>query len=321
MTVPCIVFLERGSVPPSVMLRRPSAPHRWVEFESCTADQVVPRLQGATVAIINKVPIRRDALEALPALRMIAVAATGTDCVDVALCRQRGIVVANVRGYARHSVPEHTMALILALRRNLIGYVDEVRRGAWQRSDQFCLFTYPIRDLHGSRLGILGGGSIGRSVGRLAAGFGMEVVYGARRGVRNVEPPYVTFEELLASSDVITLHCPLTPETREMIGEAEFRAMRRRPLLINTARGGLVDERALVAALDDGLIAGAAFDVLSPEPPPPDHILLQLAGRPNFILTPHVAWASHEAAQTVADQTIANIENFLSGRPSNNVAA
>ena len=317
---PRIVLLEGGSLPPSVQLRRPASPHEWTEYRSCTEADVTGRLAGATVAIINKVPIRRRALDALPELRMIAVAATGTDCVDVDFCRERGIVVSNVQGYATHTVPEHTMALILALRRNLIGFVDDVRRGEWQRTDQFCLFTHPIRDLHGSRIGIIGAGSIGRSVGKLAAAFGMDVVYHDMPELAANIPGWIPLDELLATSDVITLHVPLTPGTRDMIALPQFRAMAKRPLLVNTARGGLVDERALVTALDEGLIAGAAFDVLSPEPPPSDHILMGLVNRPNFILTPHIAWSSHEAAQTLADQVTENIENFLQGRPSRNVA-
>ena len=317
---PRIVLLEGGSLPPSVQLRRPASPHEWEEHRSCTSEEVPGRLEGATVAIINKVPIGRPVLEALPQLRMIAVAATGTDCVDVDFCRERGIVVSNVQCYATHTVPEHTMALILALRRNLIGFVDDVRRGEWQRTDQFCLFTHPIRDLHGSRIGIIGAGSIGRSVGQLAAAFGMDVVYHDMPELASKIPGWVTRDELYATSDVITLHCPLTDETRNMIALPQFRAMAKRPLLINTARGGLVDEEALVTALDEGLIAGAAFDVLSPEPPPTDHILLSLVNRQNFILTPHIAWSSHEAAQGLADQVTENIENFLRGQPSRNVA-
>ena len=318
---PRIVVLEAGSLPSSVTLRRPAQAHEWAEYSATAPDQVVERLRGATVAIINKVPVRRDALDALPDLRMIAVSATGTDCVDVAVCRERGIVVSNVQGYATRTVPEHAMALILALRRNLIGFVDAVRRGDWQKTDQFCLFTHPVRDLHGSRIGIVGAGSIGRSVGRLAAAFGMEVVYHDRPEIAASVPGWIPFDELLATSDVITLHCPLTEETRNLIALPQFRAMARRPLLINTARGGLVDERDLVTALEEGLISGAAFDVLSAEPPPADHILLGLTDRPNFILTPHVAWSSHEAVQALADQCIDHVENFLRGRPSNNVAA
>src|SRR3546814_4393373 len=207
------------------------------------------------------------------------------------------------------------MALILALRRSLVGFVDDVRAGLWQKSAQFCLFTHPVRDLHGSRIGIIGAGTIGRSVGRLAAAFGMDVVYAGRKGERQCRDGYVPFDEVLATADVITLHCPLTEATRSLIAMPEFRAMQRRPVLINTARGGLVDERDVIEALDAGLIAGAAFDVAAPEPPPADHPLLALTGRSDFILTPHVAWARDEATRHVADQTTATIKGIQPGRP------
>ncbi len=321
MSVPRIVMLEGGSLPPSVVFRHPNVPHEWVEYESSREDDVPGRLQGATVAIVNKVPVREAALATLPDLKLISVSATGTDCIDLAACRARGIAVTNVRGYAAHTVPEHTLALILALRRSLIGFVEDVRAGEWQKSSQFCLFTHPVRDLHGATIGIVGGGTIGRSVGRLAEAFGMRVLYAGRKGDAEVPPDRTPFAEMLAVADVITLHCPLTEETRNLIAMPEFRAMERRPILINTARGGLVDEGDMIRALDEGLIAGAAFDVASPEPPPSDYPLLRLVDRPNFILTPHVAWASHEAAQLVADQTTANLEAFLRGERVDDLAA
>ena len=224
---PRIVLLEGGSLPPSVRLRRPALPHEWVERTSCSPGEVADCLAGATIAITNKLELRRAVLERLPDLRMIAVAATGTDPVDVDYCRDKGIVVSNVQGYATHTVPEHTMTLILALRRGLIGFVDDVRRGEWQKTDQFCLFTHPIRDLHGSRIGIIGAGSIGRSVGHIAAAFGMDVVYHDMPALAAKIPAWVPLDELLATSDVITLHVPLTPETDHMIGLPQFRAMAR----------------------------------------------------------------------------------------------
>src|SRR3546814_3413969 len=204
-------------------MRRPDSPHEWIEHASSRPDEVVARLEGATVAIVNKVPVRGPALERLPDLRMIAVSATGTDCIDLATCRARGIVVSNVRGYAAHTVPEHTMALILALRRSLLGFVDALRAGLWQKSAQFCLFTHPVRDLHGSRIGIISARTIGRPVGRLAAAFGMDVVYAGRKGERQCRDGYVPFDAVLATADVITLHCPLTEATRSLIRSEERR--------------------------------------------------------------------------------------------------
>jgi glycerate dehydrogenase len=219
-------------------------------------------------------------------------------------------------------VPEHVMALLLALSRNLIAWRETVLAGCWQRSEQFCLFDHPIRDLHGATLGLVGAGSLGNGVARLAEAFGMRVLRAERRGAATVRPGYTAFAEVLATADAISLHCPLNDNTRGLIGEAELRAMKRSVLLINTARGGIVDEVALIQALREGWIAGAGFDVVTAEPPPDDHPMLdpQLLALPNFLLTPHVAWASRPAMQSLADQLIDNIEAFVAGRPQNRVA-
>ena len=312
-----IVFLDRATFGLTVDLRRPGFEHAWEQYDATTADQVIERLAGATVAITNKVPIRDAALAELPDLKMVAVAATGYDVVDAAACRQRGIVVANVRGYAVNSVPEHTFALILALRRSLIGYRSDVMAGEWQKAGQFCFFNHPIRDLHGSTLGIIGEGAIGQAVARLGQAFGMRTLYAAHKGVEGLGPLYTPFDEVLESSDVITLHAPLMPSTRNVLAMPEFRKMKRRPLLINASRGGLVNEADLVQALDEGLISGVGFDCLTSEPPTDDHPFWPILDRPNVIVTPHVAWASQEAMQACWDQVIANIENFHRGEPSN----
>ncbi len=312
-----IVFLDRATISPATQLRTPAFPHGWTEYESTQPGEIVERCAGAGIVIVNKVPMSAEHISALPDLKMIAVAATGTDKIDLAACAGRGIVVSNVRGYALNTVPEHTFALILALRRSIPAYRDSVARGAWHASGQFCYFDHPIGDLAGARLGIIGAGAIGSAVARIAEGFAMEVQCAGRRGEAQTKPGRVPFEQVLETSDVISLHCPLTPETRGLIGDREFARMKRRPLLINAARGGLVDEFALIRALDGDLIAGAGFDVATEEPAPPDHPLLSLTGRPNFILTPHVAWASAEAIQALADQLIDNIEAFQAGNPVN----
>ncbi len=306
-----IVFLDRETLPPEIVVRAPRVPHRWVDHQRTAPDQVVERAADAEIVVVNKVALRSEALAQLPRLRMVAVAATGTDNVDVSWCREHGIAVTNVRGYAVHSVPEHVFALLLALKRGLFAYRDEMRRGRWPDSPQFCFFAAPIEDLHGSRIGIVGRGSIGRAVATLGRAFGMAPLFAGRKGAKEVANGCVPFEQVLAESDVITLHCPLTPETRGLFGAAEFRLMHRQPLLINTARGPLIDDDALVAAMDEGLISGAAVDVLNAEPPPADHPLLTLLDRPNFMMTPHVAWASRQAMQRLADQLIDNIETFV----------
>ncbi|WP_428827084.1 D-2-hydroxyacid dehydrogenase [Azonexus sp. IMCC34842] len=314
-----IVYLESASMIADV--RRPSFAHVWEEYPRTSPEQVVDRLAGATIAIINKVPLPAAAVHALPDLKMVAVAATGTNIVDLEACKARGIVVSNIRGYAEHTVPEHVLALILALSRNLFAWRATVQAGGWQQSGQFCLFDHPIRDLHGATLGLIGSGSLGNGVVRLAEAFGMRVLRAERRATATVRPGYTAFAEVLAEADVISLHCPLTPETLGLIGEAELRQMKRSALLINTARGGIVDEPALVRALKEGWIGGAGFDVLSAEPPPAGHPMVdpELLALPNFLLTPHVAWASRPAMQALADQLIANIEAFVAGTPQNRV--
>ncbi len=312
-----IVFLDRDTIAPQIRLREPAGGHAFVIHDHSAPEQLVERLAGATIAITNKVALRAETLARLPDLKLIAVAATGTDCVDKAYCREHGIAVTNIRGYAVNTVPEHTFALILALRRNLVSYRQEVIDGEWQRSGRFCFFSHAIHDLAGARLGIVGEGSLGQRVAEIARAFGMQPLFAAHKGRSGMGHLYTPWDEVLATSDIITLHSPLTERTRGMIALPEFRAMRRRPLLVNTARGGLVDEAALVQALDEGLISGAGFDVADGEPPPADSPLMRLASRPNVILTPHVAWASDEAQQALADQLIDNIERFLAGTPTN----
>ena len=307
-----IVFLDRGSV--GARVRRPSFAHKWVEHEKSTADEVLAKLKDATIAITNKVPVRADTLARLPQLKMIAVAATGTDIIDVEYCKGHDIAVANIRDYAVRTLPEHAFALILALRRNLIAYHSDVQNGAWQKSDQFCFLTHPIRDLFGSTIGIVGEGQLGQGAAAIARGFGMKVLFADHDPPKASDVEFTPFATVLAESDIVSLHVPLTPATRNLIGIEQLRKMKRTAVLINTSRGGLVDEQALLQALKEGLIAGAGFDVLSNEPPRDGNPLLDLR-LPNFILTPHVAWASNEAMQFLADQLIDNVEAFVSGKP------
>lgn len=309
-----IVFLDRESLKANV--RRPSCASEYLEYAKTSADDLVARLQHATVAITNKTPLRAPVLQQLPQLKLIAVAATGYDCVDVAYCKEHGIAVANVRNYAIRTVPEHTFALILALRRNLMAYQRDVANGVWQQSEQFCFFTHRIGDLYGSTLGIIGEGAIGQATAAIGKAFGMRILFAAHPQSKPKDIPLTPLAQVLAESDVISLHCPLTPATRNLIDLDALRQMKRSALLINTARGGLVDETALIQALNEGLIAGAGFDVLTVEPPRNGHPLLELR-HPNFILTPHVAWASEGAMQALADQLVDNIERWCAGQPQN----
>lgn len=314
---PRIVYLDRASI--RADLRRPAAAHDWIEYAASSSAQVVERLAGAQIAISNKVAIGAQTIAQLPELRMIAVAATGTNNVDLAAAKARGIVVSNIRGYAVRTVPEHVLAMIFALSRNLFAYRNSVAAGEWQRSEQFCLFQHPIRDLAELTLGIVGKGSLGQGLGRLAAALGMRVVYAEHRDAATVRPGFASFATVLRSADVLSLHCPLNDMTRHLIGAPELAQMKPGALLINTARGGLVDEVALAAALRRGQLGGAGFDVLSEEPPVRGNPLLapELLAAPNFLLTPHCAWASQPAMQALADQLIGNIDAFLAGAPQN----
>lgn len=316
-----VVFLDRDTIAPYIDVRRPGFDHQWTEYDRTSADEVTERVKDATIIINNKVALRAEILEQCPNLKMIAIAATGTDIVDLDYCKANGIIVSNIRGYAVHTVPEHAFALILALRRSIIGYRQDVVRGEWQKAAQFCFFNHPIDDLHASRLGIVGEGAIGQAVAAVGKnGFGMETVFLDHEFVSDdarAKSTFLPLDEFLETSDVITLHCPLLPQTRDMFGIDEFRRMKKTALIVNTARGGLIEDEALATAIKEGLIGGAAIDVLAPEPPADDHPFFDLLERPNFILTPHIAWASREAMQTLADQMMDNIDNFVKGEPSN----
>ena len=305
-----IVFLDRESVGANV--RSPVFDHVYIEHDATESHEIVDKLKDATICITNKVPLRAETLAQLPKLKLIAVAATGTDVIDKAAAKERGIAIVNIRNYAFNTVPEHVIALMFALRRNLLRYVSDVQNGVWNSSRQFCFFTHEIHDIAGSTMGIVGYGAIGKSIGKRAEALGMKVI--AYDPIP--QDGLVGFDTLLRESDVITLHAPLTPETRHMIGAAELKKMKSSAILINTARGGLVDEAALAAALKSGEIAGAGFDVLTEEPPRNGNVLLD-PSIPNLIVTPHVAWASTQAMQILADQLVDNIEAFVGGTPQN----
>jgi glycerate dehydrogenase len=313
-TIEAVVFLERNTF--NIAFRRPNFDHEWVEYGETDESQVVDRLRDATIAICNKVALREDSLSQLPKLKLIAVAATGTDNVDLPYCRTHHIAVCNTRGYAVSSLPEHALMLMLALRRNLVAYRDDVRAGRWQEAKKFCLLDHPIGDLRGTVLGIVGFGALGRAMAQLGAAIGMEVIVAERKGASVIRPERLSFEDVLRLSDVLSLHCPLTSETRDLIGAEELGQMKRDALLINTARGGLIDDRALLEALRAEKIGGAGIDVLRVEPPREGNPLLDVE-LPNLIVTPHNAWASRQAMQTLGSQLIDNLEAFVRGEPRN----
>ena len=309
-----IVFLERATF--TVSFRRPSFPHSWTDYQTTRPDQVVERLRDATIAICNKLPLRSETLAQLPSLRLIAVAATGVDNIDLEFCRTHNIAVCNGRNYATTSLPEHVMTLVFALRRNLVAYREDVVRDEWQKAKQFCLLNHSINDLRESTIGIIGYGALGKATANLARAVGMNVLIAEHKNANVIRNARVSFEEVLRRSDVVSLHCPLTETTRNLVGPAEFAMMKPNAILINTARGALIDEEALVDALQRKTIAGAGIDVLRTEPPAEGNPLLA-KNLPNLIVTPHIAWASREAMQTLADQVVDNLEAFVLGEPRN----
>lgn len=282
-------------------------------FDYSDAHEISARLAGCRIALVNKARIERDTILGAAELELIVLSATGTDNIDTEAARQRGIAVANIRDYCSTALAQHVGALILELTQHVGGYDALVRAGAWQRSRSFALFDYPIRELKGRVLGIVGFGSLGQATAKLGEGLGMEVRVSARPGSQEVPAGRVPFHELLEQADVLSLHCPLTAQTRHLIGAEELRRMKRDAILINTARGALVDAEALAQALRNGEIGGAGIDVLPVEPPPEDHPLLA-ADIPNLIVTPHIAWAARESRQRALDQVAENVAAFLEGR-------
>ena len=308
-----IAFLDRGVF--KVAFRPPAFAHEWRDYPHTSAEEVGERLQEATIAITDGVPISAETIAGAPDLQLIAVAATGYNHIDLDACRERGITVCNIRDWSI-SVPEHVFALILALRRQLALYTGAVRAGAWQQSPAYAHVLEPIpRTLAGSTLGLIGHGAVGKNVARIARGFGMDIIIAERRGVMPREGR-VALDEVIAHSDVLVVMCPLTEETRGLIGAQELARMKPDAILINCARGGIVDEAALVDALERGVIAGAGVDIVSEEPPAGGNVLLD-ASLPNLIVTPHVAWVSAESQSILATQLIDNLEAFVAGTPRN----
>jgi glycerate dehydrogenase len=280
-------------------------------------DEVAAQMAGAEVVLVNKLRINREAMEAAPSLRLVALAATGTNNVDLVAAAERGIAVCNLHDYCTASVVQHVFGVLLALTHRLREYDALVRTGAWQRGGQFCLLDYPIRELAGRTLGILGYGTLGKGVAQVARAFGMQVLVANRPGGTR-ETGRVDLHELLPRADVLSLHCPLSPATQGVIGAPELALMKRDAVLVNTARGALVDSAALAAALRGGRLGGAAIDVLPQEPPVDGNPLLE-GDIPNLIVTPHIAWAAREARQRCLDEMAANVLAFRSGERRNRV--
>jgi len=289
----------------------------WQWYEFTEPGQVHTRIAAAEVVITNKCVIDRAAMAQAPHLKLIALAATGTNNVDLDAARELGVTVCNIRNYASDSVAQHTIGMMLNLLTHQPWYWSDVREGAWSKARQFCLSYRPIRQARGLNFGVIGYGALGRASGELALGLGMKLLVAERKGVP-VRQGRVSFEALIAQADVISLHCPLNAETEGLIDDDVLRAMKADAVLINTARGGIVVEADLTEALRQGEIAGAAVDTLSQEPPPEDHVLLA-ADIPNLIVTPHNAWASRTARQAALDQLAEIVMAFSAGTAINTV--
>jgi glycerate dehydrogenase len=313
------VFLDYATMGPGLDVQPLS--RFFSEFESydvTARDEVAERIRDAEFVFANKALLKADVLPAAARLRLIGLTATGTDNVDLEAARRHGVAVCNIRAYCTRSVVEHVFGVMLMLTHSLARYDATVRAGEWQIAQDFCLLKHPIRELSAMTLGIVGHGELGRGVAALARAFGMRVLVAARPGGADDGVERLPFDGVLAGSDVISLHCPLTDATRNLIDEAALARMKPGSFLINTARGGLVDSRALAAALGSGHLAGAAVDVLSKEPPVKGDPLLDHRGG-NLIVTPHIAWAGNAARQNAIDELAANVEAFLAGRERNRV--
>ncbi|HHK6022640.1 TPA: D-2-hydroxyacid dehydrogenase [Neisseria subflava] len=309
-----IVVLDRDT-----LVNRPfdfDFPHTLSSYGTTEAHETLERIRGADIVITNKVVISAQAFAENPQFKLVAVTATGVNNVDVEAAKQNGTAVCNIRAYGNESVAEHAFMMMITLMRNLPAYQRDVAAGLWENSPFFCHLGAPMRDLNGKTLAIFGRGNIGKTLATYAQAFKMNVVFAEHKNAQSVRDGYVSFDEAIRSADVVSLNCPLTPQTANMIGEAELQQMKPGAILINCGRGGLVDEAALVAALKYGQIGGAGFDVLTQEPPRDGNPLLK-ARLPNLIVTPHIAWASQEAANRLFDILLDNINHFVAGNPQN----
>ena len=307
-----IVFLDSTVIPKHIPIPRPSFVHTWTEYEHTSSSQTIERAKDADIVITSKVIFERETLKQLPKLKLIAITATGTNNVDLVAAEEMGIAVRNVTGYSSTTVPEHVMGLIFALKHSLAGWLRDQMEAKWSESKQFCYFDYPITDVRGSTLGVFGKGCLGTEVGRLANAVGMKVLYAEHKDAAVCREGYTPFEEVLRQADIVTLHCPLTETTKNLINAEILFKMKKGAFLVNTGRGPLIDEVALVDALKTGHLGGAALDVMVKEPPEKDNpLILAAKTMPNLIITPHIAWASDSAVTTLVGKVMQNIEEFV----------
>lgn len=314
------LVLDKDSLPSRIKIPRPSRPHEWIEYGNTDENEITQRVQYAEIVITNKVPITSDVLANSPNLKHIAVTATGFNIIDTQACKVNGVSVSNVPSYAATTVSEHVIASSLLLQRQVKHYAELVRQGAWQKTSTFCVFGKPFHNLSGATIGLVGMGEIGKATAKKANALGMKVVFCARKKINTDQIPYATqveFSDLLKDSDIVSIHCDLNPTSQGLIGAEQIKLMKHHAILINTARGGIVDEFAVVRAIRNQRLGGLAFDVFETEPPKSNAPLLSIASLPNVLITPHIAWASEEAMQHLGDTTSNNISSFLNGTPDN----
>lgn len=313
-----IVNLDRDGLPPHIDIPTPQVDHSWADYPSTLPEQVIERSKKATILVVNKVPISATVLDACPNVKHIAVCATGYNVIDTAACEARGVSVSNIPSYASTTVSEHVIGSALMLRREINRYRQAVIDGKWQTSPAFCLFDKPFHNLRGATIGLIGLGEIGEATAELARSMGMKVVFSSRSRRLHDYAEQVDLDQLLRRSDIISVHCSLNESSKGLIGKQELELMQPHAILINTARGGIVDELEVVNAVNNGALSGIAFDVMEQEPPrDAASPLLSIAHRPDVLLTPHIAWASEQAMQYLAATVTRNIEAFVANSPIN----
>ena len=307
-----IVFLDSTAIPKHIPIPSPTFAHTWTEYEHTSSAETIERAKDADIVITSKVIFDRETLKQLPKLKLIAITATGTNNVDLVAAEEMGIAVRNVTGYSSTTVPEHVIGLIFSLKHSLAGWLRDQIEAKWSESKQFCYFDYPITDVQGSTLGVFGKGCLGTEVGRLANAVGMKVLYAEHKDAAVCREGYTPFDEVLKQADIVTLHCPLTEKTKNLMNAETLSKMKKGAFLINTGRGPLIYELALVDALKTEHLGGAALDVMVKEPPEKDNLLILAAKTmPNLIITPHIAWASDSAVTTLVGKVMQNIEEFV----------
>ena len=310
-----IVFLDRATFGNDCKIKKPNFPHNWIEYQLTKKSQVFNRVKDADIVITNKVVLKNEYLKKLKKLKFISIPSTGTNIIDLMYCKKLGIKVSNIRNYANDSVAEHVLGLIIYLTKKIGLVNDDIKKGKWLKRKTFGAFLRTIPILKGKKIGIIGKGSTGKALAKISRGFGMKVTFFSARKFKEIE-----FIKFLSCQDIVSIHCPLADNTRNLITMKHIKKMKKNIILINSARGSIINEKDLVTAIQNNLIGGAGVDVVSKEPPPANHPYFKIISKPNFILTPHTAFATTESLQLGMDMTIENINCFYKGRLIRRVA-